>query len=248
MNPGQGLVSILLMSLLPGLGNALGVALAEWRQPGPKLTGAALHAAAGLATAVAAIELIPRAQDRIESWLIAIGVVVGAMVALGIARVTRKVSDKFSRGEQRTAIWGVYMVVGVDLLSDGLMTGSGGAVSASLGLLIALSQVVANMPGGFAVTANFRKAVVPRSQRLWMAAAYPIVPLVAAAAGYLFLREASERWTGFVLAILAGLLLVATIEDLVPEADEPGAPRKISSPAFAGGFVLLLLLSAYVGA
>lgn len=69
--------------------------------------------------------------------------------------------------------------------------------------------------------------------------------MIGAAAGFLALNGASAGLTGFVLAIFAGLLITATIEDLVPEADQTGAPRKISSPSFAAGFVLLLLMSAY---
>jgi zinc transporter ZupT len=48
-------------------------------------------------------------------------------------------------------------------------------------------------------------------------------------------------------AVFGGLLLTATVEDIVPEADERGAPRRISSPSFAAGFALLLLMSAYLG-
>ena len=65
--------------------------------------------------------------------------------------------------------------------------------------------------------------------------------------GYVALRNAGDLATGMALAFLAGLLLTATIEEIVPEADEPGAPRRISSPAFAGGFVLLILMATYLG-
>ena len=56
----------------------------------------------------------------------------------------------------------VYMAVAADLLSDGLMTGAGSAVARRLGLLLGLSQVVANVPGGFAAMANFRDEGVLR--------------------------------------------------------------------------------------
>lgn len=235
------LFDVLLLALLPTLGTVLGVLLAEWRRPPEWLTGGALHMAAGLATAVAAMELLPRAQDRTDTWVLALAVLLGAGVSVMFYRLSNRIQGK----KGGTLIWGAYTAIAIDLFSDGLMTGGGGAVEGNLGALLAASQIVGNLPGGFAITAGFRHAGFSRKTRLKAALSYPLAPLVGAAAGFLALNGASAGLTGFVLAIFAGLLITATIEDLVPEADQPGAPRKISSPSFAAGFVLLLLMSAY---
>jgi ZIP family zinc transporter len=42
-------------------------------------------------------------------------------------------------------------------------------------------------------------------------------------------------------------MLLATIEDLVPEADKPGTRRTISTASFVGGFAFFTLLAQYVG-
>lgn len=141
---------------------------------------------------------------------------------------------------------GAYAAIGVDLLSDGLMIGSGGAVAAELGLLLALSQVVGNLPGGFSIAASFRSARIPKAKRWGALAIYPLIPAFGAIVGYLALKDAGELSTGIVLGIFAGLLLTATIEDIVPEADQNGAPRHVSSPSFAAGFAALLLMSTYL--
>lgn len=241
------LPTVLLLALFPAIGSLIGILLAEWRQPGEAVTGAALHAAVGLATAVAALELIPRAQERIPAGALAAGIVVGSLLSLLVARASRRFASRLSGDAARPALWAAYSAIAVDLAIDGLTTGSGSAIAADLGLLLALSQVVANIPGGFAITARFRSADMARSRRLLFMAAFPAVSLIGAAAGFVALGGAGDGIRGFVLAILAGLLLLATIEDLVPEADRPGAPRRISSPAFAAGFGLLLLISAYLG-
>jgi len=41
------------------------------------------------------------------------------------------------------------------------------------------------------------------------------------------------------------MLLVATVEDLVPQADEPGTARWLSTTSFVTGFVFFALLSSY---
>lgn len=206
-----------------------------------------MHAAAGIGMAVAAIELIPRAHERIETWLLALALVVGSLAAAGLARVTRAVSNRIGRKSGRATTWGAFAAIGIDLLSDGLMTGAGGAVAASLGVLLAVSQVFGNLPGGFAIAANFQSAGVPRARRWTALALYPLMPLIGAFAGFLVLQDAGALLRGVVLGLFAGLLLTATIEDIIPEADRPDAPRHISSPAFALGFVALLLMASYIG-
>jgi len=237
---------VLLLALLPALGSLLGMALAEWREPPTWLTGGALHMAAGIATAVAAIELIPRAQERTESWMIALGVLAGAGASVLLTKLARMMRGGSGKGGSE-ALWGAYTAIAIDLFSDGLMTGGGASVAQDLGVLLAASQVVGNLPGGFAITAGFRAGGVERRKRLFAALTYPLAPVAGALVGWLVLSDAGDALTGAVLALFAGLLLTATIEDMVPEADEPGAPRALSSPAFAGGFVILLLMSAYLG-
>ena len=79
------------------------------------------------------------------------------------------------------------------------MTGSGAAVATSFGVLLALFRVIGNLPGGFAIAGNFRTAGIPRLPRLAMLGAYPLLPPLGAAIGYVALRGASEavsewRW------------------------------------------------------
>lgn len=236
---------VLLIAALPALGTVIGALLAEWKQPPDWLTGAALHSAAGVAAAVVAVELMPRAMERGEQWLLAIGFMAGAVFSILLMRATAMLKDRFSSGNKGAGLWTVYTAVAADLLIDGLTTGAGAAVSSGLGLLLALSQIIANIPGGFAVTANFRSAEVAKSKRLRAVLGYPLTPVLGGAVGFLVLRDVSDPLMGFALSFFAGLLLLATIEQIVPEADKPGAPLNISSPAFAGGFIMLMLMSAY---
>lgn len=237
---------ILLIAFLPAVGTLAGALLAEWKQPPEYLTGAALHAAAGIATAVVAVELMPRAVERAAQWALALGFMGGAFASIALARSTTWLQHRFGSADRRAGLWTVYSAVATDLLIDGLTTGAGASVSTGLGLLLAGSQVLANIPGGFSVTANFRRAGVGRRQRLVAASLYPLTPVLGGAIGYLALRGVADTTMGIALAFFAGLLLLATIEQIVPEADKPGAPLRISSPAFAGGFVVLMLMSAYL--
>jgi ZIP family zinc transporter len=238
--------TVILFALLPAAGNFAGGVLAEIREPSKRVLSWALHAAAGILIAVVAIELTPRAVASLSGWLIALAVFAGAGLYIGIKWVAeRKLSDGKGRGNK--GVWMVYLAIATDLASDGLMIGSGAAVSGQLGFLLALGQVLADFPEGFAVIASFRDQGASRSTRLWISASFVIPVLVAAIASFFFLRDQSEAWKIGVLMVTAGIFIVAAVEDLLPEAHEQSRSDKLSVLAFAAGFALFTIVASLTG-
>ena len=127
------------------------------------------------------------------------------------------------------------------------MTGAGTGVSIGLGLLLALSQLIANIPGGFASAANFRHKGLARRKRVLIAALVPLPVFVSASLGFWLLKDASSEFQHAILAVMVGVLLLTTVEDTVPAGDAPEPSRWISTAAFASGFAAFALLSAGVG-
>jgi zinc transporter, ZIP family len=82
----------------------------------------------------------------------------------------------------------IYIAVAVDLFGDGLMIGAGSAVATSL----ALGQVLADVPDGFATIANLKDKDIPRRQRLILGASFAIPVLLAATLAYVLLRGQDE--------------------------------------------------------
>ena len=237
----DGLVRILLLCLLPGVGTFAGGVLALWTRPPGWFVGVALHGAAGIAIAVVSLELMPRAiADGETPWLV-LAFVGGAAFSIVLSLLVGRMIDKPS---------GALMVVvatAVDLATDGLMTGVGSSIAAGLGLLLAVSQVLGNVPNGFAATANLGDRL-SGGKRLALLAALPLVALVGGVAGFLALRDADPAIQSAALAFMAGVLLLATIEDTVSQGDEPQPPRRYSSLAFAGGFALMMVITEVVSA
>lgn len=231
--------AVLALALLPAGGNLVGGLLAVNVRAPRWIVGAALHAAAGIAIAVVGIELMPRILPDTPIWVLASAFSVGAAIALFFAVLIRNVRDA-------GRAWMVLVAIGADLVSDGLMTGVGAAVESGLGFLIAVSQSVANIPGGFAATASLQYAGVSKSRRIVTLGLLAIPVIVSCGLGYWLLRDASAPIQNAALALVAGLLLVTTVEDVIPEADSaPQLPRWVSTAAFAVGFVGLTLLSTY---
>lgn len=229
------------LALLPALGFMLGAMLAEAVRLPPRALGAVLHLSVGAALAVVVLELAPRSLLQNRTALSLAAFALGGGLSLFSLLLTKKVRG--AAGIAQPGAAAVFVVAGVDVFTDGLLTGAGSAVAADLGVLLALSQVVANAPGGFGAAARLKAGGGSRRRRLVLAAAMMLPALAAAAAGWAGLRGQSAAVQAVALAGACGLLLTATLEDLVPEADRPQPPRPFSTLALVTGFVALAALS-----
>ena len=236
-------IELIGFALLPPLGVLIGSLLAESIRTPKWAVGASLHATAGVAIALVSIDLMPRLLHENEISLIVLAFLIGASISLILANAFGSFRHRHGRASTSTGAWMVYMAVATDLTSDGLMVGVGSAVGSGLGFLLAATQAVANIPGGFAATSNFRDDGMPRSRRLILLASMVAPALISVVIGYLVLRGVDHQVQSFALAVFMGVLLLATIEDIVPEGDEPEPPRWISTAAFAGGFAAFAMLS-----
>lgn len=233
--------AILLLSLLPVAGNLAGGLLAEYVPLTNRWLNRALHAAAGVVVAVVAIEIMPRALPVVPGWAIAAAFTGGGLVYLAIEHLI----ERWAGGRSR--MWMIHLAVATDLLGDGLMIGSGGAVSAGIGLSLAVGQVMADIPEGFATIFNLRANDVSRRTRLLLSALFAVPALLGAAVAYLALRTQPEALQLTVLTATAGLFTVAVFEDMIHEAHAAAADTRLSTIAMILGFAVFALISSGLG-
>jgi ZIP family zinc transporter len=236
------LVVILGLALLPAAGNFLGGILAEVSRPSPKAVSLALHAAVGLVFAIISTELLPEASEVLSGWLIGIAFIIGGLLYVGADSIASRLSSGGGGGSKR--MWLIYAAVMVDLASDGIVIGSSGAVAVGLALKLALGQILADLPEGYATASALQSNNVPRGKRILMMASFAIPVLAAAAFTHLVLKDAGEAWRFGALAAISGLLALAAIEDMLGEAHENSADSKPAAIAFVSGFALFVFVSA----
>ena len=236
--------AVLLLALLPGLGNFAGGMLAEFRGASPRMLNFALHAASGIVIGIVAVELIPAALEGLAGWWIALAVAAGGVAYVLIEAGVERLQQKKGNGTDRTSMWMIYVAVAVDLTADGLMLGSGTAVSLAFGVTLAAGQVLADLPEGFAAVADLRENGVPRKRRIMLSASFILYCVGAALLAYLLLRGAPDAAKLAALAFAAGLLSVAAVEDMLDEAHEAREDTHGSVLAFVGGLALFVLVSA----
>lgn len=239
----DGLWMILLLAALPGAGNLAGGLIAEvWRST-PAYLNWALHAASGIVIAVVAVEILPEALRSLAGWWIALAFLAGGMAYIAIETMI----DRLRSGgpaDDGGSMWMIYVAVAMDLTSDGLLIGTGSAVSPALALALAAGQVLADVPEGYAAIANLRDKGVVRWQRLLLALSFFMFAIGAALISFFLLRAAPEEFKAAALVFVAGLLTVAAVEDMLEEAHDAREDNRRSVLAFVGGFALFTVVSA----
>lgn len=150
-----------------------------------------------------------------------------------------------SATEESAGPLAIYSGVSIDLFSDGVMIGTGTVIDPALGLLLALGQVPADIPEGFAAVATLRPASIARRTRMLMSLSFAIPVLVGPTLGY-FARQAPDVLTLSVLAVTGGALTSVVVEEMMTEAHEGNTSRLVPIPVTAGSEVFALI-SVYVG-
>jgi ZIP family zinc transporter len=234
------------LALLPALGNFGGGLLAEAVDVSRRVLSYALHVAAGIVLAVIGLELLPKALAGDTPWIPVLAFVAGGAFFIALDAGIGTISARLGHGSEAAGPWVIYAGVALDLFSDGIMIGTGAVISSGLALLLALGQVSADVPEGFAVVANFKEQGVPRAQRLLISAAFAVPILLGATIGYWAVRGQPPIVKFSLLAFTAGVLLTVVIEEIVPEAHE-GKESRWAALALVSGFALFALVSAYFG-
>ena len=241
-------VLVLGLSALPAAGNFLGGLLAEMVDVSERTLSLALHLAAGIVLAVVGLELMPEALAGSPAWVPLLAFVAGGAIFIGLDRAIGYVQGRLGggEGEKEAGALAIFSGVSIDLFSDGVMIGTGTVLNPALGLLLALGQVPADVPEGFAAIATLRNAGITRKRRILLAAAFAIPILLGATIGFFALRGAPEIVTLSVLALTGGALTTVVVEEMVSEA-HGGETSQLGPIFLTAGFALFGAVSVYLG-
>jgi ZIP family zinc transporter len=241
----DGFVLVLALAALPAAGNFLGGLASEVIEVSERALSLALHLAAGIVLAVVGLELMPEALQATPPWVPILAFVGGGVFFIGIERAIGSIKGRLTAGERATGPLGIFTGVSLDLFSDGVMIGTATLLDPTLGLLLALGQVPADVPEGFAAVATLRRAGIARRGRILLALSFSAPVLLGAALGYFALRTAPEVLTLSVLALTGGALTSVVVEEMVTEAHE-GDTSDLGPVALTSGFALFALFSVYL--
>lgn len=240
------LLHVLLFTLAPAAAMAVGGSIAAFRPPQARLSSAIQHFAAGVVFAALAVEVLPDVVHRDAPFAAAAGFAAGVALMLGLRTLARRLEGDKAEGEPRESpngrsSLGLVLVVGIDILIDGLLIGVAFAAGSKEGVLITVALAIELLSLGLATAGAMSKS---GKKRLWIVTTIlllSLVPIVGATIGVVLLAGLSAGWMEAMLAFAAASLLYLVTEELLVEAHEvPEAPWMTAM--FFVGFLILLLI------
>jgi ZIP family zinc transporter len=212
----------------------LGAVIAAWRPPGPRLTSALQHFAAGLVFAAAAAEVLPTILHDHTVAPVVIGGGAGVLTMVGLRMLGQRVKGPL----------GLVALIGVDILIDGLVLGLAFAAGEREALLLSIALVVEILFLGLAVTTAF-DAAVPRWKAVAATGGIALLLPVGALLGHPAGALSPHVLSGLFAFALIALLYLVTEELLVEAHEVEDAPW--TAAMFFVGFLLLIVLEEGLG-
>ncbi|WP_133500043.1 transporter [Cognatilysobacter terrigena] len=217
---------ILVIAVLAAI---VGAIAAAWRPPGPKLTAALQHFAAGLVFAAAAAEVLPTILHDGAIAPVVVGGAAGIAAMLGLRALSERLKGPV----------GLITLVAIDILIDGLVLGLAFAAGEREGLVLGIALSVEVLFLGLAVTTAFEKEV-PRWKAVAATSAVALLLPLGALLGAPAHALPPHLLSGLFSFALIALLYLVTEELLVEAHEVKDGP--ITTALFFVGFLLLIVL------
>ncbi len=234
------ILKILYYTMFPIVALLLGALISSKWPPSRVTQSLVQHFAAGVIFAALAGEVLPdltRSHPHVADILI--GFAIGTLVLLGIRWLVEKRLEP-PEGKGNSPL-NLLLVIGIDLIMDGLLVGIGVVAGEVNGFLITAALTIEILFLGLSTAATFTAAGAKGNRVFLMTLSLALPILLGALIGGLLLGNLPQNYMVIVLSFAASALLYLVTEELLVEAHEvPETP--FSAAIFFGGFLALYLL------
>lgn len=252
-----------LLTLLAGLSTGIGSIISLYvKQMNIKFLSATLGFSAGVMIYVSLIELFPKAKEALS---IAFGLEKGYLYTtifffvgiLFIAIIDRlipsaynphefhDVNDIKSSAKKQLLRLGMFsaLAIGIHNFPEGLATFTSALQDNVLGISIAIAVAIHNIPEGIAVAVPIYYATGDKKKAFRYSFISGLFEPVGALIGYFVFRQfLNEVMFGIVFAIVAGIMVYISLDELLPSAEKYGKHHITIYGLFAGMAIMAISL------
>ncbi|MBN1670061.1 MAG: zinc transporter ZupT [Kiritimatiellae bacterium] len=251
------------LTLFAGLSTGIGSALAFFaRRTNTKFLSVALGFSAGVMLYVSFVEILYKAKDALVAelgetpgWWATVGAFFGGIVLIGVIdqlvpsfenpHEARDVAE-MRAGPQadpnaRLLRMGLFtaLAIAIHNFPEGLATFTAALKDTHLGLSIAVAIAIHNIPEGIAVSVPVFYATGNRKKAFAYSFLSGVAEPVGAGIGYLILlRFFSDAVFGVLFALVAGIMVFISLDELLPAAEKYGE-HHLSIYGLVSGMVVM---------
>jgi ZIP family zinc transporter len=217
----------LLLTAVAGLSTSIGGLLGIFvKKPGPRFMAFTLGFSGGVMVLVSFVELLAGGIEAVGFGLAHVAFFAGM---LGMFLIDFLIPHEYMAERHRTEGGAqdqllktgllVALGIGIHNFPEGMATFAGALQDISLGVAIAVAIAIHNIPEGLAVSAPVYAATGSRSKALlWSFLSGLAEPAGAAVAAVLLLPFLNATLLGLMLAVVAGIMVFISLDELVPVA------------------------------
>jgi len=256
------------LTVLAGLSTGIGSALAFYtKQTNKKFLSAALGFSAGVMIYVSMIEIFVKARASLEHaygptkgyWITTLGFFAGIAIIAFIDRFVpsaenphemRDVGEMAGIAETSAAAeesalmrMGLFsaLAIAIHNFPEGLATLVGALQDPTLGVSIAVAIAIHNIPEGIAVSVPIFFATGSRRKAFRYSFLSGLSEPVGGLVGFFLLRSfLSDATFGIVFALVAGIMIYISLDELLPTAEKYGE-HHVAIYGMVGGMAVMAL-------
>ncbi len=252
------------LTLFAGLSTGIGSALAFFtKRTDPRVLSLALGTSAGVMIYVSFVELLDQSRtilsqtygDVAGAWLASGGFFGGIALIAIIDRLVpgyenpheiRSVEQMTPQAEKPDLMrMGVMaaLAIGIHNFPEGLAAFISTLSDPTVGVTVTIAIAIHNIPEGIAVAVPIYYATGNRKKAFWLSFLSGLSEPVGALVGFLVLRPFLTPGTfGLLFAIVAGIMVFVSLDELFPAAREYGKPHWAIYGLVAGMAVMAMSL------
>lgn len=249
------------LTLFAGLSTGIGSAIALMaKRTNTKFLSVALGFSAGVMIYVSFVEILSKARVELTevyglregSWFTVLAFFAGIFVIGVIDKFIPNIEnphevkrveemDHIDAKKKRLARMGIFtaLAIGIHNFPEGLATFTAALSDPNLGIAIAVAIAIHNIPEGIAVSVPVYYATGSRKKAFWLSFSSGLAEPIGALVGYLLLMPfLSPAVFGILFAMVAGIMVFISLDELLPAAEEYGE-HHYSIYGMVGGMALM---------
>jgi zinc transporter, ZIP family len=193
------------------------------------------HLAAGLLSAIIAVDLLPEILNEGEPVPILIGFAIGSVLMIIMKGTSNRLEDRREDGYPI----GLVGVAGIDTAIDGMIIGFGFATRDELGFLLTVALAIELFVLTLSVASELQKEDISSKRTIITTTIISSMLAIGAASGVLIAGNMAETTIAAILSFAAAALLYLVTEELLIKGND-AASRARTTAAFFFGFLALM--------